>query len=151
MARPSKLTPEVEERILEYLRAGNRRNVAVRAAGVGESTFFHWMADDRPRYREFRDAAERAEAEAEVALVEAVVKGIPKNPMLAYKMLENRSADWRRWRIAPEPDVGHGGRPERGDQGRSGGARRGRSDGHRGGAESDRAGRAFWAWRSRWP
>lgn len=65
----------------------------------------HSLNDDRPRYREFREAVERAEADAEVALVEAVVKGIPRNPILAYKMLENRSPEWRRWRIAPEPVV----------------------------------------------
>jgi hypothetical protein len=38
MARPSKLTPEVEERILKALRAGNYATAAARYAGIHPST-----------------------------------------------------------------------------------------------------------------
>jgi len=48
MARPTKLNPEARECILDALRDGNRRVIAARLAGVGESTFHSWMADERP-------------------------------------------------------------------------------------------------------
>ncbi len=100
VGRPTKLTPLVRRRILDYLRAGNRRGVAARASGVSEATFFRWLNDDQ----DFRPEVEQAEAEAEVALVDLVRTSIPKNPTLGYKMLEARGPEWRRWRSAPAPD-----------------------------------------------
>ena len=104
IGRPTKLTPKARERILELIRAGNRRTVAARAAGVSDATFYRWMADDRPLYRKLRAAIEQAEAETEAALVEVVMQGIPSHPQLALKMLEARSGEWRRWKLPPEPE-----------------------------------------------
>lgn len=42
MARSSKLTPAVEQRIVEAIRAGNYRAIAARAAGIDERTLFRW-------------------------------------------------------------------------------------------------------------
>ena len=60
--RPSKLTPEVTERLLHALRTGNARVMACRYAGISEPTFHRWMTDERPEFREFREVVEQAEA-----------------------------------------------------------------------------------------
>ena len=74
MARKSKLTPEVTERIVTAIQAGNYAKVAAEMAGIGETTFYRWleMAEEpnaHKKYREFRESIERAEAVAEVMAV----------------------------------------------------------------------------------
>ena len=74
MARPTKLTKEVTERICLAIRAGNYAKVAAAMAGVAETTYYRWleMAEGpyaKKDYREFRESVERAEAEAEVAAI----------------------------------------------------------------------------------
>lgn len=71
MARPTDLTPEVQQRIIEALRAGNYIDTACEYAGIGTSTFYRWMErgtrqDEPDIYREFRDAVKRARAESEI-------------------------------------------------------------------------------------
>ena len=74
MARPSKLTQELTDRIVLAIRAGNYSKVAAEMAGIGETTFYRWMElgakeDATKQYREFRESIKRAEAEAEVRSV----------------------------------------------------------------------------------
>lgn len=74
MARPSKLTPETTEKITRAIRAGNHATVSARLAGIGETTYFRWMAegekeDAEPEYREFWESVKRAEAEAEIRAI----------------------------------------------------------------------------------
>ena len=71
MARPAKLTPEVQARIIEAVTAGNYVETAAQYANIGLSTFYRWMAegegDKAPkRQREFREAVLQARAQAEV-------------------------------------------------------------------------------------
>jgi hypothetical protein len=73
MSRPTKLTPARREQILGAVRAGCYRGLAARTAGVAEATLYRWLADPRPRYREFREAVERAAAEAEAEAVGQIV------------------------------------------------------------------------------
>ncbi len=40
--RPSKLTPDVEARILNAIRCGAPNKIACAAAGIGERTFYQW-------------------------------------------------------------------------------------------------------------
>lgn len=75
--RRTKLTPEVQERIVSALRAGNYMDTAAQYAGIGESTLHRWIAtgreEDAPEiYKEFREAVERARAEAEVRNVHLI-------------------------------------------------------------------------------
>jgi hypothetical protein len=65
MARPSKLTPQVEQAILDAIRRGATRTAAFEAAGVHRSKISVWLA----RFATFRDALTRAEAEAEIKAV----------------------------------------------------------------------------------
>ena len=64
MARPTKRTPDREKRLLEALRAGNTRKAACQYAGIGVQTLDDWQR----RFRDFRDAIEKAESEAEVLI-----------------------------------------------------------------------------------
>jgi transposase len=102
MARPSKLSPELQERCAALIRAGNTVEVAAEAAGISEATFYAWMArgeqsraSDRP-YREFRAAVEQARAEAEATLVTRIAKAAANGswPAAAW-LLERRYSE--RW------------------------------------------------------
>lgn len=80
MARPTKLTPEVAEKILKSILAGSSIGAACGYAGVHPSTFYRWMergdSSGRRRadapYRNLRAQVEQARAEAQVRL-EALV------------------------------------------------------------------------------
>ncbi len=80
MPYPSKFTPEVRERIVRLIAAGNPAVVAAEAAGVAERTFYAWLERGqqtgkaaRP-YREFRAAVQAARAEGEAILVTRIAK-----------------------------------------------------------------------------
>lgn len=70
MARPTKLTPELQEKIVKAVKAGNYIETAAAFAGISKQTLYDWMkrGNDATRgaYREFLDAMEKALAEAEM-------------------------------------------------------------------------------------
>lgn len=68
MARPTKLTTQVRERILAALRAGSTRTAAAESAGIHRSQLARWME----RFASFRDAVMQAEAEVEVGAATAI-------------------------------------------------------------------------------
>jgi hypothetical protein len=77
MARPTKLTPEIVDKICLAIRIGNHAKVAAALAGIGETTYYKWLekADEpnaKKEYREFRESIERAEAEAEIEAVSRI-------------------------------------------------------------------------------
>lgn len=121
MGRPGKLTAEVEERIVQAIRAGSYFAVAARAAGVSESTFYRWLArgaaePDGP-YAGFRAAVLRAEAESELHAVVAVRRAAREDWRAALALLERRHRErWGRRQpaeAAAEPAAaGDGGRPK---------------------------------------
>lgn len=107
MGRPSKLTPELQERIVQAIRAGNYVATAVAYAGISQSTFYRWMERGKRqrggRFREFWEAIARAEAEAEVRNVALIQKEAQKNAVHAEWWLERRFPDrWGRREIAVE-------------------------------------------------
>lgn len=70
MGRPCKLTPALQEMILEAVRDGAYAEQAAAAAGIDRSTFFRWLAQGRDatsgKFREFSIAIATAEAAAEL-------------------------------------------------------------------------------------
>lgn len=68
----TKLTPEVQDRIVAALRAGNYQETAAAYAGISAKTFYEWLnrgESDEPKeeaFRNFREAVEKAKADAEV-------------------------------------------------------------------------------------
>lgn len=99
MARKTKLTPAIQERICDVLRQANYVIAACRAVGVSYQTFNVWMQKGRTAqrgiYREFREAVTRAIADAEVKLVEAWRAAVPEDWRAARDLLGRRFAE--RW------------------------------------------------------
>ncbi len=101
MARPTKLTPETQERILKAVRAGNYAEAAARSAGIAPSTLYRWLErgsqETEGTHREFHDAVRRAEAEAEVHAVAVVRRAMSEDWRAAMAYLERRHPSrWRR-------------------------------------------------------
>lgn len=76
MGRPCKLTPEVHQRIVQFLRHGNSQKAAAEAAGVSEATFQRWLAEGekspRSKFREFCEDCKKAQAEWQASMVRVV-------------------------------------------------------------------------------
>lgn len=100
------LTPEVHEKIVGLVKAGNYMEVAAAAAGVPRSTFYDWlrlgakdMADgnvDTP-LAELSDALQRAEAEAEARDVARIAQAGGKNwQALAWRLERKNPKRWGR-------------------------------------------------------
>ena len=101
MARPSKLTPVVRERIVQAIRAGNYAESAARAAGIAASTYYRWMErgerESAGAFREFAEAVRLAEAEAEVHAVAIIRRAMGEDWRAALAYLERRyPGRWRR-------------------------------------------------------
>ncbi|MEM1182106.1 MAG: hypothetical protein AAGM22_27405 [Acidobacteriota bacterium] len=92
--RPSKLTPEVQDRIITAIRAGNYSRVAAEYAGISERTFYGWLRRGKKAksglYREFWCAVQRAEREAEVRAVAMIQKSMDGNWRAALAFLERK-------------------------------------------------------------
>ena len=117
MGRPSKLTPEVQDTICKYLRAGNAFKTACEAAGIGYATGKQWRqrGEDRHPDREsgedrdperpgdeafagFAAATRRDEAEALARCAMVVQKAAADGSVQAATwFLERRApAEWGR-------------------------------------------------------
>ncbi len=112
MARPTKLTPEVAERIVAAIRAGNFPEPAARSAGVSPATLYRWKRlggqEASGPHRDLVEAIRRAEGEAEVHAIAVIRKQMPGDWRAALAYLERRHAE--RWgRRAAEERAG--GRP----------------------------------------
>jgi hypothetical protein len=110
VARPTKLSPELSERVVRALRAGNFPAVAARHAGIHPATYHRWLERGRPGedpadepYRRFRQDVERALAEAEAVLVGFLLKAANDgNHQAARLLLERRWPErWRPEAAAP--------------------------------------------------
>lgn len=102
--RPSKLTPAVQQLVVDALLAGNYLHVAAGYAGVHRDTLDHWLrrgredreaGKGRSRYGRFSDAVEKAMAEAEVRLVATIAAAAPKDWRAAARILAARHPE--RW------------------------------------------------------
>ena len=59
--RPTKLTPEVQEKILTSIRAGNYTEVAAAYAGISKTTYYQWIRRGEARAAEIQAAIVEAE------------------------------------------------------------------------------------------
>lgn len=116
-------TPRVRwEVIVERVRAGAYPEVAAASTGIGSTTFYRWklLGEDRvengkirkarPEYREFREALDRAAAEAEMAAIATVQAAFSTDWRSAAWYAERRAPG--RWR--KRDSLWHGG-PGEGD------------------------------------
>lgn len=101
MARPSKLTEERAEAILNALRLGVTQENAARYGGVHPATYHRWLEeggkdDADEKYREFRQAVEKARAEAEVRNVAIIADAAKRGTWQAAAWFLERSFP-RQW------------------------------------------------------
>ena len=101
IGRPTKLTPDVADLLVQMLRAGNYVGVSCHAARITRRTFAEWMKrglSSRPEdeiYREFRERAEQARAEGEVRNVTSIASAARESWQAAAWLLERQYPE--RW------------------------------------------------------
>ncbi len=108
IGRPTKLTPDVQSRILQAIRCGLTYERACLAAGIGETTFYRWKAQGEAGedpFREFWEMVTCAGAEGEHALASIVIEHAPNDWRAAMAVLKARHPD--RW--SDRVDVKHEG------------------------------------------
>jgi transposase len=101
VARPTKLTAQLQEKVVQAIRAGNYAEIACRAAGISPSSYYRWMErgeqDPGTIYAGFAEAVRLAEAESEVHAVALVRRAMSDDWRAALAYLERRHpARWRR-------------------------------------------------------
>jgi len=101
VARPTKLTAEVQERIVTAIRAGNYAEQSARAARISPATYYRWIKAGEGAangiQRNFYKAVKIAEAEAEVYAVAIIRQAMPSDWRAAAHYLERRYPErWRR-------------------------------------------------------
>lgn len=80
--RRTKLTQELQERIVAYVRGGTWDYVAAQAAGISKATFYRWYNDGRnprSRYAPFREEIDTARAQARVVAETTVFRAKPES------------------------------------------------------------------------
>jgi len=101
MGRTTKLNPELQERIVQAITAGNDNVVSAAYAGIGERTFYRWMEDGDQAASgamwQFRQAVLKAQADAEVRNVAIVEQAATRSWQAAAWWLERKhNARWGR-------------------------------------------------------
>ena len=97
MSRPTKLTPELQGSFLDGLALGLTHKLAAQRAGLGESTFYQWIAKGKEAssglYRDFADEVMRAEGEAAGRLLGQITLHASADWRAAAWILERRHPD----------------------------------------------------------
>lgn len=92
--RPSKLTPELQERVCDLLKRGNYLETAALRTGIDRTTIRNWMRKGRSAksgaYRDFFIAVEEASVYAETADMETIRKAAGVDWRAAAWRLEHR-------------------------------------------------------------
>jgi hypothetical protein len=100
MPRPTKCTPELTEKICEYLASGCYVCTACQAVGISETTLGNWRAraaEGEEPYVTFVAATKEAEAKAELRALALVQKAMPENWAAAMTWMERKfPARWSR-------------------------------------------------------
>jgi len=103
MPRKSKLTQKLVDEAAELIRNGNYANVACRALGISETSWYNWLKDAEnentsPLKRVFFEAIKEAEAQAERDYLEVIKKASDKHWQAAAWWLERKFPDkWGRF------------------------------------------------------
>lgn len=97
--RPEKLTPELQQKIVDAIRMGAYIETASAYAGINKSTLYDWMKRGARaksgKYKEFSDAIEKALAESEMRDLAVIAKASQENWQAAAWRLERKFPD--RW------------------------------------------------------
>ena len=97
MSRPSKLTPEVHETIIDSVKAGMTYRLACVRVDIDESTLYRWLTAGETQVRgqfcEFRKDFMRAIADSAEVLLNQIRVKAPTDWRAAAFMLERRFPD----------------------------------------------------------
>ena len=100
VGRDTKLTPELQTKVIDYIKNGNYTKTACQAVGISEQTYYTWVKrgkDGESPFVEFLESVERARAEAEVRNVFIVQVAAKKDWRAAMTWLERVNyKDWGR-------------------------------------------------------
>jgi len=108
VSRPTKLTPELQQRICSIIADGNYISTACHACGVDNTTYLNWIASGQAEaergetggiFFKFLQAAKEAEAAAEVQLVKDVKLHTNRNVVAPLALLDRRFRE--RWGQTP--------------------------------------------------
>jgi transposase len=95
--RPTKLTPDVQELIVDGINAGLTYGMTCARAGVTYATFYNWLKKGEVAksgvLMEFFDAVSRAKADSALRLVSQITLQAPTDWRAAAFMLERRFPD----------------------------------------------------------
>lgn len=107
MGAKSKLTDEVEQKIVSAIEHGSYEVPAVEAAGISKTTYYRWLEEGEGaksgRKRDFWEAVERARGASEVTLVEIIHNAAPGDWNAAKWLLERRFSS--RWANVQKIDI----------------------------------------------
>ena len=116
--RPSSFNQERAERLLLAVRGGNYLETACSYAGIGYTTLRRWIAkaddpDSPPEYLEFKEALEKARADAEVGALAKIQKAASEGAWQAsaWYLERSRPEKWSRRDTSRVELVGEGGGP----------------------------------------
>jgi len=104
MARPTKLTPELQTQIVAYITAGAYIETAAAAAGVVKNTLYDWLkrgkTGEEP-FAAFSDAVERAMGQADMRDLAVIDKAAQANQWqaAAWKLERKHPDKWGRTRV----------------------------------------------------
>jgi len=109
--RKTKLTPEMQERIYTFIRAGNYIITACQACGIGQKTYENWMnrgaKESEGIYHDFYEAIKKAEAEAELESINRIRKaaagGSPIKRTITTRVAEDGSTITTTTEVLSEP------------------------------------------------
>lgn len=94
----TKLTPELQEKIIKYIKGGNYIVIACQAVGISEVTYYDWIkrgkAGEEP-FLKFLKSIKKAKAEAEIKYVSIVQNVANRSWQAAAWWLER--TNWKRW------------------------------------------------------
>ena len=90
MARPTKLTPEVQETICKAIRIGATYQAAAEAAGISYETFNEWRKAKTHKFLAFSEAVDRANADAQIELLNKIQNFTDKDWRAGTWRLEHR-------------------------------------------------------------
>ena len=95
--RPTKLTPEVRDLIVDGINAGLTFGLTCARAGVSPATFYRWLEKGETAksgvFREFCDTVSRAKADSAMRLVSQITLQAPTDWRAAAFLLERRFPD----------------------------------------------------------
>lgn len=112
--RPEKLTKQIQDVIVESLKAGNYVETAAAFAGIHKATLYDWLKkganQSSGKFREFSDAVKKAQAWSEDRDVKLIANAAGSQWQAAAWRLERRFPD--RWGRRERHEVsGPGGEP----------------------------------------